>query len=152
VDKQNIFGHLPRQVEGAVAAIKSNLVVGSKIKGLKREEEPHYPDKVFRELITNACVHRNYSITGSIIRIFIYSDRIEFISPGPLPNTVRIEKLPVGVSFARNPTLVRFMENLGYVDKIGRGLPMVCQEAGKLGRNVHFQEIGQDFKVTLSLQ
>lgn len=152
IDKQNIFGPLPRQVEGAIAAIKSNMVVGSRISGLKREEAAHYPDKVFRELVTNACVHRNYSISGSNIRIFIFSNRIEFISPGPLPNTVTIEKLPVGVSFARNPTLVRFMENLGYVDKLGRGLPMVCQEAKKLNRQVHFQEIGQDFKVILSLQ
>ena len=149
IDKQNIFGPLPRQVEGAVAAIKTNMVVSSRINGLKREDAPHYPDKVFRELVTNACVHRNYSISGSTIRIFIFSNRIEFISPGPLPNTVKIEKLAVGVSFARNPTLVRFMENLGYVDKLGRGLPMVCQEAKKLGRQVHFQEIGKEFKVTL---
>ena len=132
-----------------MASIKTNMVVSSRINGLKREDAPHYPDKVFRELVTNACVHRNYSISGSTIRIFIFSDRIEFISPGPLPNTVKIEKLAVGVSFARNPTLVRFMENLGYVDKLGRGLPMVCQEAKKLGRQVHFQEIGQEFKVTL---
>lgn len=151
IDKQNIYGPLPRQVEGAVAAIKTNMVVGSRVNGLKREEAPHYPDKVLRELVTNACVHRNYSITGSNIRIFIYMDRIDFISPGPLPNTVTIEKLSVGVSYARNPTLVRFMENLGYVDKIGRGLPMVCQEAKKLNRTVHFEEMGQDFKVSLSL-
>jgi len=57
------------------------------------------------------------------IRIFIFENRIEFISPGFLPNGVCIEKLSVGTSFPRNPTLVRFMENLGYMDKLGRGLP-----------------------------
>ncbi len=58
---------------------------------------------------------------------------MEVISPGRLPNTVSIEKLPVGTSYARNPVLVRFMENLGYVEKIGRGLPMVCREAAERG-------------------
>ena len=62
-----------------------------------------------------------------------------------------IEKLPVGTSYARNPALMRFMENLGFVDKLGRGLPMVCQEARKLGHRVEFEESGQEFKVVLPL-
>ena len=73
------------------------------------------------------------------------------ISPGRLPNTVSIEKLSVGTSFARNPVLVRLMENLGYVDKLGRVLPMVCQEAKKLGVEVRFVESGEEFKVVLPL-
>lgn len=149
IDKKIINGPLPRQVDGCVAAIKTNLVIGSTIEGTRRRETLHYPDRVFRELVVNACVHRNYSISGSNIRVFIFSNRIEFISPGPLPNTVTIEKLSVGTSFARNPVLVRFMENLGYVDKLGRGLPMVCQEARRLGLEVSFQEDGQEFRVIL---
>ena len=116
-----------------------------------RKEKAHYPDKVFRELLVNAAVHRNYSITGSQIRVFMFSDRIEFISPGRLPNTVSIEKLAVGTSFARNSLLVRLMENLGYMDKLGRGLPMVCQEAKKIGKDVLFEDSGEEFRVTLRL-
>jgi ATP-dependent DNA helicase RecG len=82
----------------------------------------------------------------------MFQDRMEFISPGRLPNTVNIDKLPVGTSYARNPILVRFMENLGYVDKLGRGLPMVCRAAKKLGTNVEFQESGDEFRVTLTLK
>jgi ATP-dependent DNA helicase RecG len=44
------------------------------------------------------------------------------------------------------------MENLGYVDKLGRGLPMVCSAAKKLGTNVEFQESGDEFRVTLPLK
>lgn len=151
IDKKNIFGPLPRQVDECLAAIKANLVVGSTIVGAKRQEEPHYPDKVFRELLVNACVHRNYSISGSNIRLFLFSDRLEVISPGRLPNTVTIEKLSVGTSFARNPILVRLMENLGYVDKLGRGLPMVWREAKQLGLQVEFEERGAEFRVVLPL-
>jgi ATP-dependent DNA helicase RecG len=152
IDKKNIFGKLPLQVENCLAAIKANLLTGSTLRGAKRVDVPSYPDTVFRELIVNACVHRNYSIRGSNIRIFLFQDRLEFISPGRLPNTVSIDKLPVGTSYARNPILVRFMENLGYVDKLGRGLPMVCRAAKKLGTNVEFQESGDEFRVTLPLK
>ncbi|WP_419655287.1 uncharacterized protein Dvar_43640 [Desulfosarcina variabilis str. Montpellier] len=41
------------------------------------------------------------------------------------------------------------MENLGYMDKLGRGLPMVCQETKKLNRDVIFEDSGEAFRVTL---
>ncbi len=151
LDKKTIGGSLPRQTDGTVTAIKTNLRIPSTISGARRIEAPHYPDYVFRELVVNACVHRNYSIYGANIRVFLFSDRLEVISPGRLPNTVTIEKLPVGTSATRNPVLMRVMENLGYVDKLGRGLPMVCREAKKLGREVQFLESGEEFRVILPL-
>jgi ATP-dependent DNA helicase RecG len=150
IDKQVIEGSLPQQADRALAVIKNNIGNPSFISGLKTESETDsYPDKVYRELIVNALVHRNYSISGSRVRILMFSDRLEVISPGNLPNSVTIEKLPIGVSYASNPILLKFMENLRYVDKLGRGLPMVCAEAKKLGKVVKFEEIGIEFKVTL---
>ena len=151
IDKQTIGGALPQQVEGTVAAIKTNLLTPSSIVGVKRIDAPPYSDRVLREVIVNACVHRNYSLIGANIRVFVFANRLEVISPGRLPNTVNIEKLPIGASFARNPVLVRYMQNLGYMDKLGRGLPMVCQEAKKLCRAVQFEELGEEFRVTLPL-
>ncbi len=151
LDKKNILGSLPQQIDSGLAAIKTNLQIPSTIIGAKRVERPLYPDRVFRELLVNACVHRNYTLYGANIRVLLFADRLEVNSPGRLPNTVTVEKLPVGTSFARNPTLVRFMENLGYVDKLGRGLPMVWQEAQKRGRQVQFIESGQEFTVILPL-
>jgi len=151
LDKKYLTGPLSQQVDNGLAAIKANLRTPSTIVGARRVEAPHYPDRVFRALLVNACVHRNYSLYGANIRVFLFADRLEVISPGRLPNTVSIEKLTVGTSFARNPILMRFMENLGYVDKLGRGLPMVWQEARKLNQTVQFEESGEEFKVTLSL-
>jgi len=152
IDKQVVNGTLDFQIDTTLAVIKNNLKQSSTIQGAKRlDTEFQYPDKVFRELLVNACVHRNYAISGSRIRIFMFDDRIEFISPGRLPNTITIEKLKSGVSYASNPVIVKFMENLRYIDKLGRGLPMVYMAAVKNNKYVIFEEIGEEFKVTLEL-
>ncbi len=68
-----------------------------------------------------------------------------------MPNTITIEKLKVGVSYAVNPILVKFMENLRYIERLGRGLPMVYREAKKHNKKLKFKEIGEEFWVTLHL-
>ncbi|MCI5129970.1 MAG: transcriptional regulator [Candidatus Electrothrix sp. EH2] len=150
LDRQVIEGALDYQVDSCLTVIKHNLKNPSIIEGAKREPTGlRYPDKVFRELLVNACVHRNYAISGSRIRILLFDDRLEFISPGRLPNTVTVEKLRSGVSYAVNPVIVKFMENFRYIDKLGRGLPMVYNETVKLGRQPIFEEFGEEFRVTL---
>jgi len=153
IDKQNVSGPLPFQVERTIAILKNNLLFPSEIKNGQRENLRLYPPmKVFRELIVNACVHRNYAIIGSKISLLMFSDRVEFISPGRLPNTVTIEKLKAGVSYASNPILVKFMDNLRYVERLGRGLPMVYQEIRKFGAEVEFKELGEEFRVIVPLR
>jgi ATP-dependent DNA helicase RecG len=150
IDKQVITGTIDFQIDTTLAIIKNNILNPSIIKGAKRVNTNFiYPDKVFRELLVNACVHRNYAISGSRIRVFMYEDRIEFISPGRLPNSVSIEKIKLGVSYALNPIIVKFMENLRYIDKLGRGLPMVYRTAKQQNKEVIFQELGEEFSVTL---
>ncbi len=153
IDRQVIEGTLDFQIDTALSVIKHNIMEASKIEKAKRMvTSSRYPDKVFRELLVNACIHRNYAIHGSRIRILQFDDRIEFISPGRLPNTVTIEKLKSGVSYAVNPVILKFMENLRYIDKLGRGIPMVCHEARRLGFEPFFQETGEEFQVILPLR
>lgn len=152
IDRQQIGGTLPQQVDTALAVIRNNLQRPSMIAGARREETAIVlPEKVFREVIVNASVHRNYAITGSQIRITMFDNRIEFISPGRLPNTVTVEKLRSGVSYATNPVLVKFMDNLRYMDRLGRGFPMIYREMQKLGLEVLVQELGEELRVTLAL-
>ena len=150
LDKQVIQGTLDMQVDTALAIIKNHIPQPSRIEGSRTVDSVfQYPDSVFRELLVNACAHRDYSLHGSRIRVFIFSDRIEFISPGRLPNSVSIEKIKMGVSYARNPVIVKYMENLRYIDKLGRGLPMVYQTAKRANKEVQFMEIGEEFRVVL---
>lgn len=152
IDNKVIEGSITNQVDSATALINTLIPMPSEIVGNKRvDTNPTFSKKVFRELLVNAVVHRNYSIEGSRIRVFIFDNRLEIRSPGRLPNTITTEKIISGVSYAVNPVLVKFMENLRYIDKLGRGIPMVCHEAKTVNKNVTFQEIGEEFVVTLEI-
>lgn len=150
IDRQNINGTLDHQVNTGQALIGNHIRTPSEIRGMKRVDTRAIPPpKVIRELLVNACVHRNYAIVGSKIRIFLFDDRMSIISPGRLPNTVTVEKLKAGVSYAVNPVIVKFMENLRFIDRLGRGLPMVWREMEKLGGGVEVKEIGEELNVTI---
>lgn len=71
LDKQVIGGTLDYQIDTCLSIIKNNIRDPSVIEGGKTVSTTFlYPDKVFREIIVNACLHRNYAITGSRIRVF----------------------------------------------------------------------------------
>lgn len=143
-------GRLQDIAEQMLVILKNNMKNPSTINQLKRDEKEEYPTLVIREAIVNALVHRNYSILGSKIRIFMFDDRIEFHSPGKLPNTVTIEKMKIGVSYARNPFLVKYMENMRYIDQLGRGIPMIIKTMKDIGdREPVLQESGEEFILTI---
>jgi len=150
IDKKTVTGRLQDIAEQIMVVIKTNLLIPSVVNGLKREDKEEYPMVVMREAIVNSLVHRNYSISGSKIRVFMYDDRIEFKSPGRLPNTVTIEKMKIGVSYARNPFLVKYMENMRYIDQLGRGIPMILKKMKEAGaKEPLLMEQGEEFIVTI---
>jgi len=150
IDKKNISGTLPEQVEKMLDIFYINILRPSVISGAKREEKEFYPRIVLREALVNAVVHRNYQITGSKIRVFMFDDRIEFRSPGRLANTVTIEKMKIGVSYARNPFIVKYMENLRYIDQLGRGIPMIFREMKKISAiEPDLKVEGEEFILTI---
>lgn len=150
VDKKVITGRIQDIAEQLMVVLKNNMRTPSVINGLKREEKEEYPSLVLREAIVNTLVHRNYSIRGSKIRILMFEDRVEFHSPGRLPNTVTIEKMKIGISYARNPFLVKYMENLRYIDQLGRGIPMIIKSMKEVGaKEPYLQEFGEEFILTL---
>jgi len=56
----------------------------------------------------NALVHRDYLVSAPV-RLFIFDNRIEIISPGHLPNNLTVEKILAGNSNIRNPILVSYV-------------------------------------------
>ena len=56
------------------------------------------------ELLVNALVHRDFFVSATI-RLFVFADRVEIISPGHLPDSLSPEEMRTGVSNRRNPVL-----------------------------------------------
>lgn len=109
-------------VEQAEDFTRRNIGVKAYLDFGRRIEKRDYPLDVVREVIVNALVHRDYSITGTDIMLAIYSDRLEVTSPGRLPNTVTIEGIRRGRRYARNQTLVYIMRDYAYVEYRGMGI------------------------------
>jgi ATP-dependent DNA helicase RecG len=145
--KKEITGTIDNQIENASSLLQLHLPNESTIEGLKRVEKTLIPHKVLRELIVNAVAHRDYSINSRRIQIFLFSNRLEVISPGRIPNTLTIDKIKTGNSALRNPTVVKYLDNLRYIDALGRGVPMIVRE---MGEKVTFREEGELFKVVVS--
>ncbi|MDF2884015.1 MAG: recG2, partial [Clostridiaceae bacterium] len=63
---------------------------------------------------------------------------------------VTIEKMKIGVSYARNPFLVKYMENMRYIDQLGRGIPMIIKEMKDMGvKEPDLRELGEEFILTV---
>ncbi len=112
----------PGLVDQAWDFVRRNTTPASRLEGLRRVDRWEYPKSVIREAVTNALVHRDYSIAGTDIALTIYSNRLEVTSPGRLPNTVTPEGMRSGMRYARNQALVNVMRDYGYVDARGMGV------------------------------
>jgi len=76
--------------------------------GVNAPGTPEIPMVVFEELLVNALAHRDYLISAPV-RLFIFDNRVEIISPGHLPNNLTVEKIRTGNSNIRNPILVSYI-------------------------------------------
>lgn len=93
------------------------------VDGSRREDRPVYPQDVVREVLVNAVVHRDYLLSSTTVELSLYSDRLEVISPGRLPNGITVEAMRVGARAARNQLLKDVMRDYGYVENMGMGVP-----------------------------
>lgn len=108
LDSEDFEGPLPIIFQGALAFIMRNLRKVQGNKGVNSLGEPEIPQGVFEELLVNALIHRDYFISAPV-RLFVFDDRVEIISPGNLPNHLTIEKIQAGNSVQRNPILASFI-------------------------------------------
>ena len=76
---------------------------------------------VFEELVTNVFIHRDYFIRDAI-KLFIYDDRLELISPGSLPNSLTLAEAQNGIRRSRNPIIEEIGQSLMQYKGHGTGL------------------------------
>ena len=80
-----------------------------------------WPYDAVREVIVNALAHRDWTRFVDI-EVGIYSDRLEVISPGSLPNSMTVEKMIAGQRSPRNTIIMEVLRDYGYVDHRGMGI------------------------------
>ncbi|MFH2090751.1 MAG: RNA-binding domain-containing protein, partial [Pseudomonadota bacterium] len=107
LDTEDFSGPLPKMFENALAFIMRNLHKIQAGRGVNMPGTPEISETVFEELLVNALVHRDYLVSAPI-RLFIFDDRIEIISPGHLPDNLSVETIRAGISNIRNPSLVSY--------------------------------------------
>lgn len=88
------------------------------------KKHPEYPEFAWLEGLVNAVTHRDYSISGEHIRIKMFDDRIEFLSPGKLPNIVTVENIRT-TRYSRNPVIARVLADFGWVKELNEGVKRI---------------------------
>src|SRR5882672_4591995 len=83
-------------VEQALEFCRRNTRTTSVLINGAREDRRTYTDDVLRETVVNALVHRDYLLSSTDIELSLYSDRLEIISPGRLPNGITTERMVTG--------------------------------------------------------
>lgn len=115
LDNEPIDGPIPTMVAGAQAAVRRNITRRAVVAGAGRLDVWEYPDEAVREIVANALMHRDYhpSSHGSQVRIELYPDRLEVVSPGGLHGEINSEHLfTQPVTSSRNSRLAKLLEDI----------------------------------------
>jgi ATP-dependent DNA helicase RecG len=121
IDSQDITGKVADIFHKSMSFVLGNIKHIQKDQGVNAPGEPEIPRIVLEELITNALIHRDYFVSGPV-RIFIFEDRVEIISPGHLPNNLKVENIKRGNSIIRNPILTSYATKILPYRGLGSGI------------------------------
>lgn len=126
-DSADIYGRVDAQFEQALAFILRNLRREQRDQGVNTEGLLEIPRIVFEELLANAIIHRDFFVSAPI-RIFIFDNRIEIISPGHLPNNLTVDNIQSGNSNIRNPILASYATKILPYRGLGNGVLRALKE------------------------
>src|SRR5438132_1064542 len=92
-----------------------------------------YPPETLHEIVTNAVIHRDYSIADDV-HIRIFDNRIEVQSPSRLPAHVTVKNI-LNERFARNGAIVRILNKFPDPPNkdVGEGLNTAFNAMHQLG-------------------
>lgn len=121
IDSRNITGKLADVFQQTLGFIIANTRAVQGEQGFNTQGQAEIPRIVWEELVANALIHRDYFISAPV-RVLVFADRVEIISPGHLPNNLTIENIKAGNSNIRNPVLASFAAKLLPYRGLGSGL------------------------------
>lgn len=129
IDQKTIDVNVGLQAEQAYQFVLRHISQGTTdYTGVYRNDRWEYPIIAIREVIRNAVIHRDYSLTGKDIKIAIFDDKIEITSPGKLMPSVDFSDMESGQSDIRNKILAPVFKRLGIIEQWGNGLRIIAEE------------------------
>ena len=161
IDSQNFTGSLDQQIIQTMQFAKRYNAVAAR-KDIGRVDLPQYSMRAIFEAIVNAVVHRDYSKTGSKVRLFIFDDRIELYSPGALANTVTVDNLRYSQA-TRNELLARLLSEVTldddtrkqvvrrhFLERRGEGVGIILNESEELsGKTPIYEVFDEELRLTI---
>jgi ATP-dependent DNA helicase RecG len=154
MDNAQFDGRLDEMVDGAVGRCLMNMRQSTLIEGILHRNLFEYPEEAVREALINAVAHRDYStyVLGSQVRIEMFADRLEIMTPGGLFGPVNEANL-TNTQSTRNQLLMRLLSEIGLVENRGSGIEAMLNAL----RQAHlepplFQDTRTYFTVTFSNQ
>ncbi|MCY4158771.1 MAG: putative DNA binding domain-containing protein [Bacteroidetes bacterium] len=155
VHAESIKGCVGTQIEGAIKFVDRFMLRPAR-KPLGRVDYPQFNIHAVYEAVVNAVAHRDYSIRGSKIRLFLYSDRLEISSPGGLPNTLTLKTMAFRV-FTRNQLLVNFLSRMispitgnAFLESRGEGIETILDlSETHSGRVPEYNLYGDELLLTI---
>lgn len=148
-EQVTIEGPLYHVIKNTVSSVE-NIMSSVKVWTQDGLRNLSYPPEAIWEVIVNALIHRDYSISDDI-QILIYNDRIEILSPGRLPGYVTVENI-LDARYARNSKIVRTLNRYKEAPNkdLGEGLNTTFQKMKEWGlKSPEISENGNYVKVTL---
>lgn len=161
VDARDITGPLDQQIREAVRFVVRNRRVAA-YKDPARTDVPQFSERAVFEAVVNAVVHRDYAVSGSRVRLFLFEDRLELYSPGGLCNSMTTDDLRTS-QFTRNELLASRLGQCAigdvpgaggrqyFIERRGEGIAVIQDETFALaGQHPIFELVGErELKVVL---
>lgn len=145
-DSRDLTGTIPVLYDEGMAFFKRNLLHTQQGQNFNSQGILEISEIALQELLENALIHRNY-IKNAPIRLMVFDNRIEMVSPGSLPNSLTVEELRYGNPVVRNNLMVSYaLHTLPY-----RGLGSGIKRAFEHQPNLELinDSEGEQFKVII---
>lgn len=126
-DSRDILGTVPEMYREGMAFFKSNLRHTQQGQSFNSLGILEISTAALEEMLQNALIHRDLT-RNATIRLLIFDNRVEIISPGALPNSLTIENIKLGTTVSRNPLFVTFASRLTKYRGIGSGILRVITD------------------------
>lgn len=126
---KTVRGPLIDQIDACVKLVMDELAEGIVHSGSGFVAVHAYPERVVKEAIVNAIIHRDYRLNRDIF-VRIFDDRIEVESPGAFPGNITPANIAKAGSRARNPLLAVNLREFPVAPNIdaGEGVRMMFAE------------------------